>query len=49
MKQKGGLLLPYKDKKKANGKTKDTLTEMDDEYHNKFRTPKTKESIQKDN
>jgi hypothetical protein len=38
-----------KDTKKSNGSTKKTISEMDDEYHNKFRAPKAEETVQKDN
>jgi len=34
---------------KANGSSKKTTSEMDDDYHNKFRTPKTKSTIQENN
>jgi hypothetical protein len=38
-----------KDTKKSNGSTKKTISEMDDEYHNKFRAPKAEGTVQKDN
>ena len=38
-----------KDDRKTNGSTKKTISEMDDEYHNKFRAPKAEGTIQKDN
>ena len=34
---------------KPKTNTQQELSEMDDEYHNKFRTPETKTNIQKDN
>jgi hypothetical protein len=34
---------------KSNGSNKKTISEMDDEYHNKFRAPKAEGSIQENN
>ena len=37
----------FTQKIKPKNNTKEQLSEMDDEYHSKFRTPETKTNIQK--